>query len=105
VTTVGPDEPGKCEVGAAVLRDALVVCDDRELAVGMGAVGGAGLGPDVIAAELGDVLGGTHPGRTSDEQITVYGGVGLAFQDLAAAWQVYRAARAVGAGRDVDFLG
>ncbi len=40
VTTLGADEPGKCEVAAEVMREAVVVCDDRDLAVQMGAVGG-----------------------------------------------------------------
>jgi ornithine cyclodeaminase len=38
------------------------------------------------------------------EQITIYGGVGLAFQDAVAAWQIYRAARARGFGREINFL-
>jgi ornithine cyclodeaminase/alanine dehydrogenase-like protein (mu-crystallin family) len=66
-------------VGAHVMREALVVCDERHLAVSMGAVGGAGLGHEAIAAEPGEVLAGTHPGRTSPSEITVYGAVGLAF--------------------------
>ncbi len=105
VTTIGPDEPGKCEVSAEVIREAVFVCDDRELAVSMGAIGGAGLGRDAISAELGEVLGGVHPGRTTQDEITIYGGVGLAFQDVVAAWQIYRAARVRGVGREVDFLG
>lgn len=80
VSTIGPDEPGKCEVSAEVIRDTLFVCDDRELAVSMGAIGGAQLGADASSAELGEVIGGSHPGRTNTEQITIYGGVGLAFQ-------------------------
>jgi len=104
ITTVGPDEPGKCEVDAGVIADGLFVCDDRDLAVTMGAVGGAGLGPEAIDAELGEVIAGARPGRTSAGQTTIYGGVGLAFQDLAAAWHVYRAARAAGVGRGIDFL-
>ena len=32
VSTIGPDEPGKCEVSAEVIRDAVFVCDDRDLA-------------------------------------------------------------------------
>ena len=47
---------------------------------------------------------GAHPGRTSPEQLTVYGGVGLAFQDAVAAWSVYEAARRLGTGREIDFL-
>jgi ornithine cyclodeaminase len=104
VTTLGADEPGKCEVAAEVMREALVVCDDRDLAVQMGAVGGAGLGPEVIDAELGEILAGAHPGRTSLSEITVFGGVGLAFQDLVVAWEVYRLAGARRLGRPVDFL-
>ena len=60
------------------------------LAVEMGALGGVGLGSDAIAAELAEALAGLHPGRTSSEQVTVYGGVGLAFQDVVAAWTIDR---------------
>lgn len=92
VTTLGADEPGKEEVSADVIRSSLFVCDDRHLALEMGALSGVGLDADVIGAELGEVLGGTHPGRTSDDQVTICGGVGLAFQDAVAAWQVYEKA-------------
>jgi len=105
VTTLGPDEPGKAEVAADLIRAGLFVCDDRALAVELGAVAGVGLGPDVVDAELGEVLSGRHPGRTSSEQITIYGGVGLAFQDAVTAWQVYEAARAGGLGSEIDILG
>ena len=104
VTTLGPDEPGKVEVDASLLKEALFVCDDRDLAVQMGAAGGAGLGPETIDAELGEVIGGAHEGRRSAEQVTVYGGVGLAFQDLVAAWHVYGRARRAGIGRRTDFM-
>jgi ornithine cyclodeaminase len=106
VTSLGPDEPGKAEVSADVIRSGLFVCDDRRLAVEMGALRGVGLGADAIAAELGEVLAGDRPGRTSDAQITIYGGVGLALQDAVAAWQVYE--RAVSNGTDaypvIDWL-
>lgn len=105
ITTVGPDEPGKCEASADLIQKAIFACDDRELAVTMGAIGGAGLGPDAIHAELGEVLAGTRAGRTAAEQITIYGTVGLAFQDLVAAWQVYQAAQATANRQVIDFLG
>jgi ornithine cyclodeaminase/alanine dehydrogenase-like protein (mu-crystallin family) len=105
VTSLGPDEPGKAEVSADVIKDSLFVCDDRHLAVELGALRGVGLGADAVSAELGEVLGGSHPGRTSREQITVYGGVGLAFQDAVAAWHVYRRAKDAGTGTALDFLG
>jgi ornithine cyclodeaminase len=104
VTTLGPDEPGKAEVSADVIRTSLFVCDDRQLAVDVGALRGVGLGPDAVAAELGDVLAGSHPGRTSPRETTVYGGVGLAFQDAIAAWHVYERATAAGTGQRFDYM-
>lgn len=105
ITTLGPDQPGKCEVAADALRAATVVVDDRRLALEMGAVGGAGLGAEAIHAELGEVLARTRPGRTSDADVTVFGAVGLACQDLAAAWLAYTVARERGVGRHLDLLG
>jgi ornithine cyclodeaminase/alanine dehydrogenase-like protein (mu-crystallin family) len=104
VTTLGADEPGKAEVAADVIRASTFVCDDRTLAVELGALRGVNLGAEAIAAELGEVLAGSHPGRTSLEQITVYGAVGLAFQDAIAAWHVYEQALAAGAGQELDYL-
>jgi ornithine cyclodeaminase len=104
ITTLGADQPGKAEVAGELLQQALFVCDDRELAVEMGALAGVGLGPEAVGAELGEILAGVHPGRTNADQITVYGSVGLAFQDLVAGWQVYQAAQQAKLGLELDFL-
>ena len=78
ITTLGPDQQGKAEVSADLLRSSLFVCDDRELAVTMGAAGGAGVGVEVIDAELGEIIAGMHPGRAEPDQITIFGSVGKA---------------------------
>ena len=52
--------------------------------------------------ELGEILAGTRDGRSSGEQITLYKSVGLAIQDLAAAALVLDAARASGAGSEIE---
>ena len=44
----------------------------------------SGLDPS-LAVELGEILSGEHPGRTSEEQITVYKSMGHAVEDAAAA--------------------
>ena len=103
ITAVGADEPAKGEVDAGLIAGSLFVCDDRDLATSMGAIAGAGLGGDAIHAELGEVIAGVKPGRTRDDQITIFGTVGLAFQDLVAAWQVYQRAQTEGVGATVDF--
>lgn len=58
-------------------------------------------GQELIVAELGEVLGGdVHP-RRSEEEITVYGPVGLPFQDLIAAWATYQRALQKQQGREI----
>jgi ornithine cyclodeaminase len=52
--------------------------------------------------ELGELVVGTRPGRTSAEQITLYKSVGVAVQDAAAAMLVLAAAREKGAGREIQ---
>ncbi len=104
ITTLGPDQAGKCEVAAEAMAVARVVVDDRKLAVEMGAVGGAGLNAAAIHAELGEIIAGLQPGRETPEQVTVFGSVGLAFQDLAAGWLAYNAARGMQLGRRINLL-
>src|SRR5215471_11618708 len=103
ITTLGADQPSKAELSADLLRSSLFVCDDRDLAVTMGAAGGAGVGAEVIDAELGEVIAGLHPGRAEPDEITIFGSVGLAFQDLVVAWLAYQEALRRGIGHSLDF--
>jgi alanine dehydrogenase len=48
--------------------------------------------------EIGEVLAGTKPGRTSDHNITIYKSTGHAVEDAATAALVYARALAEGAG-------
>ena len=95
ITAIGADEPGKAELDRALLAASKFVCDDADLAAEMGALAGVGLGRDAVHCTLGDALNGTRV-RTSDDDITVFGSVGLPCQDLPAAWMVYQKARASG---------
>ena len=63
-----------------------------------------GLEPDA-AVEVGEVLAGTRPGRTSDDEITVYKSMGHAVEDAAAARLVLERARAEGVGVELDLAG
>ena len=49
--------------------------------------------------EVGEVLAGTKPGRTSDHDITIYKSTGHAVEDAATASLVYARALAQGVGR------
>ncbi|MGD1997218.1 MAG: hypothetical protein PVH62_10650 [Anaerolineae bacterium] len=54
-----------------------------------------------IHAELGEIVSGTAPGRTSAEEITLFKSVGVAVQDVAAAGAVLEAAQRLELGSEV----
>jgi alanine dehydrogenase len=103
VGSVGYNAPGS-ELDPELVRRATVVVESRESALApppTGATELAGLDPASIA-ELGELVAGTRPGRTSPEAITVYKSVGVAVQDLAAAALVLAAARERGVGLEIE---
>ena len=61
------------------------------------------IGEDHIRAELGEVLVGTHPGRESDDELTLFKSLGLAVEDLASAELIVRRARERDVGAEVEF--
>ena len=54
--------------------------------------------------ELGDVVSGKTPGRTSDTQVTLFESQGLAIQDVATAMKIYELARQQGLGQQTDIF-
>ncbi len=55
-----------------------------------------------IRTELGEIVDGRKPGRTSPEQVTLFKSVGNAVQDLAVAAEAVRRARETGRGQSVS---
>ena len=108
VNAVGSSIPTARELDAATVSAAALFADSRESMVNEGgdyllAVDEAGIGPDHIRAELGEVLTGAAHGRRSADELTVFKSLGLAAEDLAAAEHVYAKARKAGAGTAVPF--
>jgi len=102
VSAFGADEPGKVELATSLVKAAKLVVDDRALALTDGAINVAAmsgaLDAGAIHAELGEVLAGRKPGRAGVDEITIFGAVGLAWQDLVAAELWYRQAVAANGG-------
>lgn len=108
INAVGSSFATKRELDSGTMAAATLVVDRRESAENESgdyliALNEGAIGPDHIRAELGDVLIGSHPGRTSDVEITVFKSLGLAIQDLYAAEYVFERARETGRGTSIDF--
>ena len=52
-------------------------------------------------SELGRVVAGRDPGRTSDDEITLFKSNGLALEDISTALRVYNLARERGVGEEI----
>jgi ornithine cyclodeaminase len=107
VNAVGSSIPTARELDAATVAASALFADARESMVNEGgdylfAVQEAGIGPDHIRAELGEVLTGSADGRRSPEELTVFKSLGLACEDLAAAEHVYARAKSEGVGATVS---
>ncbi len=108
INAIGADAPGKQEVEGSLLGCARVIVDRKEQAFHSGEVNvplatGA-LSPGDVAGELGDVIVGKMPGRTSPKEITLFDSTGLAVQDVAAAAAVYEKAFKTGRGLKIPFF-
>ncbi len=94
VTAVGSDTAEKQELSPALLAQADVVAvDSRAQAASRGEVFravSAGALNMASVIELGEVIGGSSPGRTHAGQITVVDLTGVATQDIAIATAIYR---------------
>jgi ornithine cyclodeaminase len=96
VTAVGSDSPGKQELDAECLdRADLLVVDRYAQCSAFGelhhALAAALLTRHDVYGELGQVVSGQKPGRTTDDQITIVDLTGVGFQDTAIASYAFRA--------------
>jgi ornithine cyclodeaminase/alanine dehydrogenase-like protein (mu-crystallin family) len=108
LNAVGTFSPQSREIDGATVAAASLFVDRRESALNEAgdfllAVRESLIDASHIRAELGEVLAGVRPGRTSPREITLFKSLGLAVEDLAAAEYAYRRARARGAGAWVEF--
>ena len=106
VNAAGANAPVKREVDPEGFARAQVVVDFREQVLGeagdlMHALETGAISQDDVGVELGEVVAGEKPGRTSDEAITLFKSVGVAIEDVAVAAHVYETAREKGLGLDL----
>ncbi|WP_164659707.1 iminosuccinate reductase BhcD [Tropicibacter sp. Alg240-R139] len=106
IACMGTDTIGKQEVEAALLARAQVFTDEIAQSVTLGEAQHAvkdGLITAEAISELGAVINGTHPGRTSDDDVTLFDGTGVGLQDLAVASAALELAIERGTAIEVEF--
>jgi ornithine cyclodeaminase len=107
INAIGSYMPSMQEVDDVTLQQALIVVDSAEAVLKEAgelimALENGTLTPDDVQLEIGHVLTGSHPGRSSAEQITYFKSVGVAVQDAAAAHVALQQAEANNLGTLLD---
>lgn len=95
LNVVGSCTPNSREVDSKTIKNATLFTDRYEL---LFKEAGDFLIPkqegivteDHVKGELGEVLTGTKPGRKNPDEITLFKSLGIAAEDLYAAWHIYR---------------
>lgn len=106
VNLVGSAIPTTAEADNDLVARSEFYVDYREAALAQAgelrnAIAAGAVGPAHIRGEIGELLLGQVPGRSSADAITVYKSLGVTAQDLTAADVVFRAASAAGIGHEI----
>lgn len=106
INAIGSFTPEMVEIDPALVGRARVVVDQREAAMAEAgeviAAVRAGLIAEKDLVELGRIVNGAPPGRTTKEEITLFKSVGLAVQDLCAGARAVAAARRSNLGIELE---
>jgi alanine dehydrogenase len=107
IAAIGADSPDKQELDPELLKSSKVVVDILEQCAQVGELHHAlekGMRKEDVHAELGEIIAGRKPGRSSEEEIIIFDATGTALQDVAAAAAVYESALRAGKGTRFDFF-
>lgn len=105
IACMGTDTVGKQEIDAQLFAKATVFTDEIAQAITLGEAQHAfaqGIVKQADITAIGEVINGTHPGRSSAEEVTIFDGTGVGLQDLAAASASVRAAIEQGKALSVE---
>jgi alanine dehydrogenase len=109
VAAVGADNPKKQELDPLLMASGKIVVDILEQCAAIGdlhhALEAGAVTKDDVYAELGEIITGRKPGRTSEEEIIIFDSTGTALQDVVAAALVYERALRTGVGMSLNLAG
>lgn len=102
LNAIGGDCPGKTELDSAILDRATVFVEYEPQTRIEGEI--QHRSPDFAVTELWNVLTGATPGRTNEQQITLFDSVGFAIEDFAALRYAHDATRGTAYTSTVDLV-
>lgn len=107
INGIGSHSPGARELDSTIVQRSLLVADAYDACLSeagdiMIPIDEGVITKEHIHADLGEVVTGRKPGRTDDEQITLFKSNGLAIQDAATARLIYDRAVAGKVGTSVE---
>jgi ornithine cyclodeaminase len=110
IISVGACRPTHREMDPALVARARLVVDSKAAAFAESGDIVLGIREALFAAghvvaELGEIVAGRLPGRTSDGQVTLFKSLGLAAEDLASARLAFERARMLAKGIEIDLGG
>ena len=107
INAIGSNNPSRREIGVDTLKRAKVVVDSRDtvlneagdilIPIKMGQIG-----PNIIYAELSEIVTGQKQGRINDEEITLFESVGIPSEDVAMMKAIYLEAEKKGYGTEIE---
>lgn len=107
IAAVGADSEEKQELDPSMFSSNKIVVDVLEQCATIGdlhhALKEGTIRKSDVHAELGEVVAGRKPGRTSNEETIIFDSTGMALQDAAAAILVYEHAITAGVGSRLEF--
>jgi len=107
VVAIGAYTPDSRELGSALISKASVYVDSMEAAMEEAGdllipIREGVMKKGSVRGDLAGLAAGGLGGRTDDSEVTVFKAVGLAFEDNAVGWMVYRRALSSGTGGWVE---
>lgn len=107
INGIGSHAPNMRELDTTIILRSRVIVDLRGAALAEAGdliipIREGAITADHIVEELGSVVVGQTPGRTSPDEITLFKSEGLAIQDVSVATRVYQMAQERGIGQEVS---
>jgi alanine dehydrogenase len=107
IAAVGADSDEKQEIEPMLIASNKLVVDLTEQCANIGELHHVLQNRQMqvagVDAELGEIIAGLKPGRTTNEEIIIFDSTGIALQDVVAASIVYEKALSTGIGVNMNF--